>query len=1081
MNRCTSLALSAFLTWSLSTWVLSQDCDRDFLLVTNPGLSATLDGSFLTTLEAPGATAAVLLPDLGLWKAARGFTSSAQIEPMSPDDHFWILSLTKTFVATFVLHLDEEGILAIDDPLEEWVPGYFDGKGITLRHLLGHTSGIVDYWPCVSDLLKEGPLDFVTLSEIAAECVAASPLRFTPGSQFEYCNMNYIFLGMVIEKATEQSWHVPLREFILDPLELCHTHLLGVEVSRDYIVGGVSPGYNFCGLPDGGLASNVSDIVRFIHALFGGQLIDQEHLQQMTTPSTPGGMYGLGMGIAEDPDGNTVYYNWGVGWGHSGALMYFPETGMCFSALRNISRASMDWAWSLPFGFATAVRDYCGTYVCSEKQFIVDPTGAGNFTAIQPAIDAAADGDTVLVKAGVYLITTPITFKGKAISVESVSGPVQTTIRLTGNLESPERARVIIFESGETEESVLRGFTLEGIRWAGWEGENAGGGIACINGSSPVLANCRIIGNSAHSGGGLYCIENSSPKLTDCEITGNAAREGGGVYCSSSPEFDNCTITGNWATGNGGGVSCGGSPQFANCTISGNTAGYGGGVYCSPFSFPALTNCTIAGNAADDGGGVSCWGLSEPVLTSCIVWSNAGGSIQRGSKFSNPAVSFSCIEGDEGAEGEGNLDTDPLFCGWDGDDVQVRNQGELKTALGGFRFSLSTQSPCIGKGKDGSDMGTDAGTCAEGGESTRLIRLSEGIYYLGGLNLASNVSIEGSGGEKTVIKGTVRGLRTGASLSHATITEGTSGGVRIGRGESPEISCCAITGNSAEMRGGGISCSWFSSPTMNNCIISGNSAEAGGGVFCNGASSPRFTNCTISGNSAGGVLCHTASAEITNCIVWGNLMNPAIVSSTLQISFSCIEGEDVWPGEGNINTDPLRVNEGDFDFNRWKMVTIGEQEYKVPDFIVDPGNYRLQAGSPCIDTGTDMEDLSTDIEGNSRPCGEALDMGAYEFCPSWIPELFLRGDVDGNGTLNLTDVINFLNHRFVGKGNLDCLDSADVNDDGVLDLTDAVRSLNYQFTGTAPAPEPPGQFECGPDPTVDELTCDSHPACSEER
>jgi len=94
--------------------------------------------------------------------------------------------------------------------------------------------------------------------------------------------------------------------------------------------------------------------------------------------------------------------------------------------------------------------------------------------------------------------------------------------------------------------------------------------------------------------------------------------------------------------------------------------------------------------------------------------------------------------------------------------------------------------------------------------------------------------------------------------------------------------------------------------------------------------------------------------------------------------------------------------------------------------------------------------------------------------------VFRRGDCNEDGKLDVTDVINFLNYQFVGSiGSPDCQDACDTDDNGVLDLTDAVRSLNYQFTGTASAPEPPGPFECGIDPTIDELTCETFEGCQE--
>ncbi len=777
--------------------------------------------------------------------------------------------------------------------------------------------------------------------------------------------------------------------------------------------------------------------------------------------------------------------------------------------------------------------------VCSADSITVDLNGSGDFMKIQPAIDAAADGDTIQVGPGEYLISEPVTFRGKAIRVRGVKGPEETI--LCGG---------IVFENGESDLSILEDLKVTGgvsckdsspiltdctfsgnCALGGW---HAGGhGVYC-EGSSPTLVNCTISGNSAWDGGGLYCCNNSSPILKGCTISGNSAignidvyagGSGGGVYCEdSSPILTDCTISGNLAMGQrGGGLCCdyGSSPILTNCAISGNwairTCDYVGsipwiicgGVFCGTFSSPILVNCTVSGNS---GWGVG-WG--SPTLTSCIVWGNAGGSIAVDMQ-STPQVTFSCVEGAEIWPGLGNSNEDPGFCGWTTREIWVHDQEEFENALhfSSFNLALVSTSPCIGAGRDGTNMGSDMGVCAEPGQPDRLIRLEPGTYRITGLNLSHRVSIDGAGQDETLIVGTVSGLQTGSVLSNVTVTAGMSGGIVVPAEAAPRIRDCTISGNRADYEGGGVYCSVNSSPTLVNCTISGNGAEgsdepggSGGGVFCDrdssptfinctisgnlageglegggcggamycsGGSSPRLTNCTISGNSAkggscGGVWCWNASPIIVNCIAWNNAGNSIEAEDNLQISYSCVEGDPPWPGTGNINVNPLFVSNGVFDF---RFVRVWWNGPKLPDFVVEAPDYHLQVGSPCIDKGGMPSGVPTiDIEGNARPCGAVVDIGAYEFgCNP-----FLRGDVDMNGKLDVTDVIQFLNYQFIGSEILDCLDTADIDDDGELTITDAIRSLNYQFTGTAPAPEPPGPFTCGPDVNEDAFTPCEYP------
>ena len=175
---------------------------------------------------------------------------------------------------------------------------------------------------------------------------------------------------------------------------------------------------------------------------------------------------------------------------------------------------------------------------CPAATITVDVGGGGDFTDIQAAVEAAADQDTVLVKPGEYVVAESISFQGKTLTLKGESGPVETTIRMTG------RDSVVVFDNGEGEAAVLEGFTLTGGR-----GRRArlGGGVYCEE-SSPTLRNCTITGNTAGWGGGVLCNKNSSPTIVNCTITGNFAGESGaGVYAvsNSSPSLNNCIVWGN--------------------------------------------------------------------------------------------------------------------------------------------------------------------------------------------------------------------------------------------------------------------------------------------------------------------------------------------------------------------------------------------------------------------------------------------------------------------------------------------------------------------------------------------------------
>jgi parallel beta-helix repeat protein len=329
----------------------------------------------------------------------------------------------------------------------------------------------------------------------------------------------------------------------------------------------------------------------------------------------------------------------------------------------------------------------------------------GDFATIQAALDAAADGDEIIVHPGTY--PEAIDFLGKAMYLHSSDGAAATIIDATGLDTS-----VVTCASGEGPDTVLGGFTVTGGTGTPDEyGTRRGGGMYNEN-SSPTVTNCALSGNWAeYSGGGMYN-KDGSPTVTGCLFSTNSAMFGGGLYSwGGGPLITDCTFSGNSANGYqspgfGGGMFVGsGSPTIANCTFSGNSAhgqsSMGGGM-CNWAISPTVINCTFIGNSAFWGGGLLNSGGSATVIN-CSFNGNigdAGGGMTNGS-YSNPTVTNCTFSGNSGCGMFNSGSSNPTVtnCTFNGNS-SLRGGGMFNNAN-----STPTLTNCAFSGNSATDCG----------------------------------------------------------------------------------------------------------------------------------------------------------------------------------------------------------------------------------------------------------------------------------------------------------------------------------------------------------------------------------------
>ncbi|MFE2535668.1 serine hydrolase domain-containing protein [Streptomyces sp. NPDC059371] len=265
------------------------------------------------------------------------------------DDEVREASNTKTVMATLVLQLVAEHKLALTDPVEKWLPGQVrNGRAITLRMLLNHTSGLFDYTedPALAPALTGWDPHVWTSTEILS-LVSGHPALFEPGAEWSYSNTNYIAIGAVLEKATGKSLAALVRDRIAQPLGLRHTfyatgsawrdrHAHGYEPDAEHMPPDVPDEFRKYAGPqhddhvdvtgdyvtadgaDAAIVSTAGDWSRFYGALMSGRLLPAAQLAEMRSTVPEGGPedpdelgYGLGIETAKT-DCGTVWDHVGI-------------------------------------------------------------------------------------------------------------------------------------------------------------------------------------------------------------------------------------------------------------------------------------------------------------------------------------------------------------------------------------------------------------------------------------------------------------------------------------------------------------------------------------------------------------------------------------------------------------------------------------------------------------------------------------------------------------------------------------------------------------------------------------------------
>lgn len=315
----------------------------------------------LAATESPGALVGVWYPGQGEWRHAAGIANLETGAPVTLDDHVRIASNTKTFVATVVLQLVDEGLVGLDDPLETYVPGIPNGTVMAVRQVLGMNAGIADFIavPEIAAEYAANPLITMTPGEILAWIRESTP-DDVPGAQVHYSNSNYVILGFLIEAVTGRSPEQEIAARLIAPLGLAGTSFPLTPAMPEPVMHGYfaenlgdplidvtrsNPGFPWT---SGAMISTLADMHTWVKALASGSaMLSGETLAARNTwkalvPGSTVASYGLGIlnfrGLLGHNGGIAGYSSW---------MLHNPQTG--FTVVIVVNRAGEKGGTADPF------------------------------------------------------------------------------------------------------------------------------------------------------------------------------------------------------------------------------------------------------------------------------------------------------------------------------------------------------------------------------------------------------------------------------------------------------------------------------------------------------------------------------------------------------------------------------------------------------------------------------------------------------------------------------------------------------------------------------------------------------------
>lgn len=290
----------------------------------------------------PGASVLVLKDGEPRIRARYGMADREAKVAVTSQTNYRLASVSKQFTAAGILLLSEQGRLRLDDRVAQWLPSMPPAtQEVTLRHLLTHTSGLIDY----EDVMLPTQTAQLNDQDVLRLLNSQDRTYFAPGTGYRYSNSGYVLLGSVIEKASGQTFTEFLRQRVFEPLGMRNTV---AHVESQTVVPHRAYGYSSenghwvrtdqsptsATLGDGGIYSSIDDLARWDAALYDNRLLRSESLAAAFTPATPTDdpevAYGFGWRIT----GETLWHS-GESIGFRNVIVRYPQRRVTVIVLTN--------------------------------------------------------------------------------------------------------------------------------------------------------------------------------------------------------------------------------------------------------------------------------------------------------------------------------------------------------------------------------------------------------------------------------------------------------------------------------------------------------------------------------------------------------------------------------------------------------------------------------------------------------------------------------------------------------------------------------------------------------------------------